>query len=1055
MIGGGMRALRWLVALLACCLVAAFIGSASGSQATDSRPLVALLPSAGLEGDPLVLEDAEPLLGGEQVASQREARRMLPSAIGAREASRTQFERLTGARAAQLAAKAFPDLVRRQAGAPPLARGERIIGYPSTHSASLLLPGGRHGVVESAEPLATEVSRRKRVPLHLAVHPVAGGFEPSAAQVQVHIPGRLAEGISLPSLGVSLTPLGKQGSPAAGASGQVDGAAVFYGNTGSDTDTIVKPTPSGFEEDTVLRSVDSPQQLAFRVGLPRGARLARENDGVVQVELHGTAIATIPAPSALDAEGVNVPVTVRVAGNRLNLTVAHRGAPSAYRYPIEVDPWITDKQVFMGGQLNNWISYTTNPAAFKFNEREINDIERAEYGAGEYARDIYNTQKESHIYAFYVKNYTANTYGPTETIIRIASPSAGTEGKQPLANWGSGEKGVCAEGTCEARPVTGTNKENTAFFEVGAIEKSKEYFSSTFYEPSVYIDQDKGPVASTDTSDQTLNGAPNAGTGQWVSATSEPAAVLGVQAFDPGVGVDAVGTKSPNKVGWGHAPEESRENECAGYYEKGVSNRVQCNECYENTCAATGAHGKPLGVELAKLSELPEGEDTVEATVQDAVGLSAIAKGTIHVDDAAPTGVTLTGLPSELASGEFHLKAEATDARSGIKSIALLIDGAQVGTAAGACEGACTAKNEWTITGRTYAVGTHTATVIATDKAGNVSNTTVTFKVNQTSKTSVGPGAVNLASGEFSLSATDVAVGGLTVGRTYSSRHLNVGGTYGVPIGPSWSLTLGGHQTLVMQPNESMVLTSAGSEAIFAKNGASYESPSGNSNLKLVFQEKAGQKEYVLKDEATATNTTFTQPSKSGTVWLPTIQQGVAPTDTVTYSYETDVYGARPKEALAPVPAGVSCSPELKPGCRALTFVYGGFGSKGENESEWGEFFVHLKEVVFWAYNPITKAMQKTTVAQYAYDSQGRLRAVWDPGVTPALKTRYGYDSEGHVTALTPPGQESWAFTYGTIPSDGSAGRLLKAYRRRRPPLFGPEQLQPILKLRKSQEASR
>src|SRR5580704_13718540 len=71
--------------------------------------------------------------------------------------------------------------------------------------------------------------------------------------------------------------------------------------------------------------------------------------------------------------------------------------------------------------------------------------------------------------------------------------------------------------------------------------------------------------------------------------------------------------------------------------------------------------------------------------------------------------------------------------------------------------------------------------------------------------------------------------------------------------------------------------------------------------------------------------------------------------------------------------------------------------------------------------------MTTTTAVQYAYDKKGRLRAEWNPQISPALKTVYGYDSEGHVTAVTAPGQETWALTYGTTATDVNSGRLLKA----------------------------
>ena len=61
--------------------------------------------------------------------------------------------------------------------------------------------------------------------------------------------------------------------------------------------------------------------------------------------------------------------------------------------------------------------------------------------------------------------------------------------------------------------------------------------------------------------------------------------------------------------------------------------------------------------------------------------------------------------------------------------------------------------------------------------------------------------------------------------------------------------------------------------------------------------------------------------------------------------------------------------------------------------------------------------------------ARGRLRAEWNPQITPALKTTYGYDSGGHVTAVSTPGQEPWLMYYGTIAGDTNAGRLLSAAR--------------------------
>ncbi len=78
--------------------------------------------------------------------------------------------------------------------------------------------------------------------------------------------------------------------------------------------------------------------------------------------------------------------------------------------------------------------------------------------------------------------------------------------------------------------------------------------------------------------------------------------------------------------------------------------------------------------------------------------------------------------------------------------------------------------------------------------------------------------------------------------------------------------------------------------------------------------------------------------------------------------------------------------------------------------------------------------MQTKAVAEYAYDHAGRLRAKWDPRVSPALKTVYGYDAEGHVTSVSAPGQQPWLIAYGTIAGEANPGRALSATR---PPASG------------------
>jgi RHS repeat-associated protein len=169
--------------------------------------------------------------------------------------------------------------------------------------------------------------------------------------------------------------------------------------------------------------------------------------------------------------------------------------------------------------------------------------------------------------------------------------------------------------------------------------------------------------------------------------------------------------------------------------------------------------------------------------------------------------------------------------------------------------------------------------------------------------------------------------------------------------------------------------------------------------------------------------------------WLPELATGVAPSNTATYHYRASLLNGKvviqPTEELGPKPAGVECAykalSELPKGCRLLTFDYG--RKTSATETTWGEYEGRLMEVLFTAWNPKSNAPQTTAVARYAYDGQGRLRAEWNPSISPALKTTYGYDTEGHLTALSPPGQEPWLLHYGTVPYSASTSRLLSVVR--------------------------
>jgi virginiamycin B lyase len=502
-----------------------------------------------------------------------------------------------------------------------------------------------------------------------------------------------------------------------------------------------------------------------------------------------------------------------------------------------------------------------------------------------------------------------------------------------------------------------------------------------------------------------------------------------VKTKDPGVGISYFGIVAG---GWVKREELLEGGKCEG---------VQCPPEFNETFT----YNKEMG----------NGEDTAEVITQDAMKIwSAQPQRTIKVDNTPPSNLALTGLPASgvIDEEQYHLKGEATDgkaptASSGIKSIGLFLDGFEIAGKSGSCTpGPCTAVGEWALNVEGFGTGKHTLTLQATDNAGNVETRTYSITVRHAGSLGVGPGSVDPITGALHLGASDVSLSGgrgtLWVSRSYDSRQLTAGENG--PLGPQWSLNVSGSHALEQEPSGSVLLIAPdGSLTTFEGDGkGGFISPKGDENLVLE-AEREGEtiKAYLLKDPAAGTTVKYTQPGGVGP-WVIASSEGALSKTTggkEMFEWERLEGLTRPKEALAPAPAGVTCSlklkepKELSKGCRALTFVYAEKTKEkiGETESEWGEFKGRLKRVIFTAYNPAVGAekMEEKPVAEYAYDKRGRLRAEWDPRISPALETTYGYDAEGHVTAVTQPGQQPWALTYGTLAGDASTGRLVKVTR--------------------------
>ncbi|MEV6209571.1 RHS repeat-associated core domain-containing protein [Kitasatospora sp. NPDC051914] len=307
----------------------------------------------------------------------------------------------------------------------------------------------------------------------------------------------------------------------------------------------------------------------------------------------------------------------------------------------------------------------------------------------------------------------------------------------------------------------------------------------------------------------------------------------------------------------------------------------------------------------------------------------------------------------------------------------------------------------------------------------------------------IGPGSLNLSTGDYVLLGEDGGAFGLAVNRTASSRNPAGGAPIGqvAPFGPQWSL--GGTTDATVDYTEirpvtasavQLVMTGSGEVSFTKESDGTWAPEPGSEAYQLSYNGSTDQ--FTLVD-LSGTTSVFAKSAASAGVWTlrsttPTGGQGTLfRFDSVTSGSTTLV---RPSRVAAPTSAlsdiNSSCLTPSTPaaGCRVLEYGYANTTTAG---ASFGDFAGQVNQVSLWLTDPQTGIETATVIARYAYDSTGMLRQVWDPRVSPNLVTAYSYDAAGRVGSVTPPGELPWNFTYGTAGSSGdtNAGRLLNVSR--------------------------
>jgi len=328
----------------------------------------------------------------------------------------------------------------------------------------------------------------------------------------------------------------------------------------------------------------------------------------------------------------------------------------------------------------------------------------------------------------------------------------------------------------------------------------------------------------------------------------------------------------------------------------------------------------------------------------------------------------------------------------------------------------------------------------------------------------VGPGSVDLLTGNFSTSKADVSIptfnSSLEFARTFNSRGLAPKGSteeaeeLKSALGPGWKPGVpveeaGGSEWRNLKTVEekgsyeeeigeeeivqreysfayAVVTDLEGNELAFEKTaGGTYAAPPEVTGWSLV-AESGG---LVLTDPA-GDRTTFSNLG-GGNEYVPTAisQPGGAGVTTTRVEYELKEFEGKKQKrvhmVVAPTPSGVSCTSEAEvkadAGCHALIFTYQP-ATKWSAPATDGE---RLASITYYATgNDIPRE-----VAKYEYNKEGRLTEEWDPRISPTLKEKYSYETNGALKTITPPGQEPWTLEYRAIDEEEGNGRLVAVKR--------------------------
>lgn len=287
----------------------------------------------------------------------------------------------------------------------------------------------------------------------------------------------------------------------------------------------------------------------------------------------------------------------------------------------------------------------------------------------------------------------------------------------------------------------------------------------------------------------------------------------------------------------------------------------------------------------------------------------------------------------------------------------------------------------------------------------------------------IGPGTVDLVTGNFNVSRTDVSIPGfnstLEFSRSHNSRDPSTPGVRGV-LGSGWqpsvSLESAGNfgwqgiydANAAGEGAYAVLRDLQGYESAFEMEGPSYAAPPEAPGWKLTREDAT----HLVLTEPNGNRTVFKKEESSFNYLPEAITMPGGSNNKEQVSYQKNYAGELLLSTIvAPSPAGITCTEtnaSTTVGCRSLTFFYEVLPVANK-----GKYFAsRLMSITYHGPTSAVGPQGAWEVSRYAYD-EGTLIAQWDPRISPALKETYTYEFS-RIRTITPPGQLPWTLNYRT-----------------------------------------